>query len=79
MRVFLVRITRFVLNVAFFGLVLFGITHGIYIYEPQLAGLKDALLPYEAAVFLCLIAAIILAGLNELTTAIAIRITIRRK
>ncbi len=79
MRVVLVRITRFVLNVAVFAFVLFGITHYSYISEPELSGLKNALLPYEAAVFLCLIASILLAGLNEVVTIIAIKITAGRK
>lgn len=66
------------MNFVLFMVVLYSTTHYSYTNYPELFGVKNVLMPYEAAVFLSLMLALILAGINEITTVIVIKLTKRK-
>lgn len=79
MSIFFIKIFRFLMNFVFFTVILYSMVHYSYTSDPELFGIKNALLPYEAAVFLGLIISMILAGINEITTIIILKSTNRKR
>jgi len=67
------KIYRFVFNMALFTLVLMGVTYYVFITPHTLFRLKDALVPFKGALVLTVVLAVLLAGVNELTTILVVR------
>lgn len=73
MNVIFLKVARFVLNLAFYVSLLISITYYSYMNNPDLFGLKNALVPFNGALVLAVVLAISLAGINEITTFVVVR------
>lgn len=73
------KILRFVVNFVFFAVIMIAVVYYSYMNPPELLGVKNILLPMQAAVFLAFLLSLIMAGINEIITIFIIRITRRGK
>lgn len=74
-----VKIIRFVMNFAFYSVILIALTYFVYTTPPDFYGLKNAIVPMQATIILTIFASMGLAIINEITTLFIIRITKRQK
>ena len=68
-----VKIFRFVFNIAMFSLVLMSVTYFMYTVNPELFGLKNALVPFSSALVLVCIIAAVLSVVNEVVTLVVVK------
>lgn len=79
MKQYVGKMLRFFLNFMFYMVVLVSVTYYCYSTPMELYGIKHAILQLESALFLALFMALILAGINEITTLFIIRMSRGKK
>ena len=62
------KVTRFLLNFVLYALILLAVTYHSYTNNPDFFTLKTLLAPFGEMLILAVILAIMLSGINEITT-----------